>query len=153
MRDVLLHKAEIAVRSYLSIKIFGYQFPDDDDFWDGNSLVAGFEVQGRTAHVHWKEPCLRTDELSEWSIQLVDLLKGEADEARLDPAEDWYNLRIVRRGRPDRFEMLFSYDSGPMFGYEDRSTHEFAFAITKEDVDQLMRQIVAVLDQFPVRGE
>ncbi len=128
----------------LRLDILGYQYPEQDDcYWDGNWLEIDFHCAqpGRTSH--FRDHCLRTDELKRFAEQLSALSTNQTDDASLDTMEPYLKWRILRR------QHLLSIVEEA----QDRaSPNEFTFELQERDIPLLKAQIDAVLSDYPVRG-
>ncbi len=132
----------------LTIIAHGYQFPDNNDYWDGNWLVidAWFEGAGKELGLSGR-PCLRVPELEKFSHDLKKLNKPCSNTVRLRTLEPYLGIEVER----DAANAHISVNA--MIKHEARSDENpFRFDCDLSDVDVWISQIDAVVKAFPQKG-
>ncbi len=144
---------ELAIKPYLTIELFGYEFPAASDAEDGNWLNVEICVANEVSSLKIAHgPHLRSDELARFTRRISRLLADQLDDAELDPLEGWFNLRFRRSDRVGHCRMQFEYHSPGAGHASGHSRHSFDIPIDQTDVNQFARQIDAALRIFPVKG-
>jgi hypothetical protein len=125
--------------------IHGRQFPESQQYWDGNWVnvtvlcwAEGAEMRASGAIVHLSEIVRWTEE----AAQLHATLSGEANLACLEP-ELCVTLQAMRYGQ---IEMTVDMTPDPQ-----TQAHQFRFEIDQSYVPQLIRQYHSILEEFPLR--
>jgi hypothetical protein len=130
----------------LSIWALSRQFPESEDFWDGNWLDVIVRVEASGAFVEVRRPCLRTDEVEAFADQLTLLyreLRGTAELACIEP-----HVSVKMTCSP-LGEVEVIVDLSP-----DNVTqsHRFVFAIDQSYVPATLAGCRKVLNRFPVKN-
>jgi hypothetical protein len=130
----------------LRIRIFGYQYPRLDDYWDGNWLVVDAKCSwnGQSASIKG-DACLRTTELHGFVEGLTALQAGQTDEAHLDTMEPYMDLKVQRNG--DELSATASIKESSIEG-----AYVMTFPVDGADVLKLRNDVKTALDAFPVHG-
>jgi hypothetical protein len=130
----------------LAIWVRGRQFPDSQEYWDGNWLSVLVQVDAAYAVVQAEGPILHAGELSnliEGSKRLHDALSGEVVLAAIEP-----NLRlelaINARGQLD-----VAVD---LTGDHLAQRHHFDFALDQSYLPAFIAGGEEILRRFPIRG-
>ena len=129
------------------VQFFGYQFPDSDDFWDGNWLTTEISCETENARINFRDNCIRNVELRSFEEQLQSLNDRRAKSAELQPMEPYVAWRIATQGSLGQL----SSEIGLKPGCDE--SHSFVFTIDRSYIPPLVQQIRSVLYAYPVRGE
>jgi hypothetical protein len=129
-----------------SLWVFGYQFPDQNDFWDGNWLNVRARVAVPNATVEAQGSIVRTSDLKSFVDEVETLrgaLLGEAHLRSLEP-----NLDMVIHG-DSLGHMTVTIRITP---YHMAQSHKFLFGIDQTYLGPLLANCKVILSRFPVRG-
>jgi hypothetical protein len=130
----------------LVLEVHGYQFPDLDDYWDGNWLVCTATVETSGARVVSRGSFLRNDELQCFRDEICKLHSSLSGKAELVPLEP--NLKVV----------LAPFGTGQISIKVEISPdhlsefHRFEFGLDQTYLPEIVKLIDAVLASFPIRG-
>lgn len=127
----------------LSLWVLGRQFPNSNDYWDGNWLNVRALVEAPGARVEQSGAFVRTDEIDLFFRQLCSLdasLTGEAVLECLEPT-----LRIVLRltRGSGQAEIAFSPD-------HMTQSHEFTFSLDQSYLKPMLADLSNILSDWPV---
>jgi hypothetical protein len=130
----------------LQIWVYGRQFPNSHDYWDGNWLRVTAHCGGHGASVFAAGSIIHSTELDRWrsgaEILLRDL-KGEAKLACLEP-----NLSVdLKSTSLGHITMEVSITPDHMV-----QRHWFRFEIDQTYLTPLIRQCQSILEGYPIRG-
>ncbi len=127
--------------------IHGRQFPDAQDFWDGNWLNVTAHCGSNGASVSVSGAIFMVPDLEQWATQCRTLYENFQGEARLDPCEP--NLLVTLRCSDRRGHILMRVEITP-----DQVTqeHRMDFEIDQSYLPSLIAQCRAIIEEFPIRG-
>jgi hypothetical protein len=132
---------------HLRIRPIHRERPDSTDYWDGNWLSVEISIQSGAFRGKYQAN-LRSDEFATLLGGLVELSDNLAGEAALQSMEDWIRVQLVGDGR-GLFQVTgYARD---MAGTGNRLT--FEFEIDQTELAPIVRDLEAILSEFPVRGE
>jgi hypothetical protein len=131
----------------LRIWISGRQFPDANDYWDGNWLLVTASCVSAGAQVVTQGPILHLSELRHWLNGLKDLLQAVEGEAELPCMEP--NLwATVRLGKTGSGSLAVSITPDPL-----KERHEFEIEIDQSYLPRLVRELEDILTRYPLKGD
>jgi hypothetical protein len=130
----------------LAIWALGWQFPNSEDYWDGNWLNVYARVEAFGARIDTWGSWLRTNEIHGLRDGLVELnrdLKGTAELACIEPTlnvklscDSLGRVEVVVRITPDHLTQA----------------HHFDFSIDQTFLGPVISECNRMLERFPVRG-
>lgn len=132
----------------LSLWIGGREFPDSEDYWDGNWLVVRARMEAPGARVECEGPILMTSDLERFRGELASLhatLSGEATLASLEP-----NLTVrLAAQRLGQIALEVEITPEPL-----GQLHRFTLDahLDQSHLPALIASCDALLERFPVRG-
>lgn len=139
-RDADIHLAG------LEIWVQRRQFPDSNDYWDGNWIVVNARCSKEGASVHASGPFIHLSELAGFTNELIrlnDELKGEATLPCMEPelsvklkADKLGHVSVTVTLTPDHLTQQ----------------HKFVFDIDQSYLSGVLKQCHAVLEEYPLRG-
>lgn len=133
--------------SGLKIWVHGRQFPDMEDYWDGNWLRITAHCGAQGSSVWASGPIIHLSELHEWLIsarKLNETLKGEANLECMEP-----ELSVcIQSGSLGQMEMEVNITPDHL-----KQEHRFRFEIDQSYLPQLISQCSRVLELNHIRGE
>lgn len=130
----------------LKLWIHGYQYPDSNDYWDGNWLNATAICSESGATVLVRGFFIRNDELSNWQRAVEKLsvdLSGEAKLECIEP-EIGVTLKAMSLGA---IEMEVHITPNHL-----TQEHSFQFSIDQSYLKPLSSQCARLLEAFPIRA-
>jgi len=130
----------------LSLWVLGRQFPDQNDYWDGNWLNVRVRVEAAEAVVEAHGPIIHAPELESFVNELDLLDTTLAGSALLKCTEP--NLDVALRG-DSRGHATVTIKVTP-----DHMTqsHEFIFSIDQTYFKPLIAKCRKILSDYPIRG-
>jgi len=130
-----------------SLWVFGRQFPDANDYWDGNWLNVRARAEAPGASVVAHGAIVHTSELAGFVEQLESLYTNLVGEAALRCMEP--NLQIVLRGD------ALGHVAVKVMMTPDHMTqsHEFKFDLDQTYLGPFLNGCRSVLSRWPVRAE
>jgi len=131
----------------LSVWVLGWEFPDSDDFWDGNWLRAIAQVEAPGARVTVEGAWLRNTEVMIFLEGLVALntgLKGLAELACLEPNVQ-VSVECTTLG-----QVAVAVEITPN---QLTQEHKFAFSTDQTFLAPAISGCRRLLQRFPIRGE
>ncbi|SRR6266851_1435638 len=131
----------------LQIWIHGRQFPDHDDYWDGNWLNVMAHCGAQRADVWVSGPIIHLSEIRQWHDALAQMHKTLSGEAKLcgdlEP-----NLAVDMK--IDRLGHIFV--EVRITPDQMKQRHLFRCELDQTYLGPLIAQCRAVLDEYPIRG-
>jgi hypothetical protein len=130
----------------LRIWVSGRQFPDSDDYWDGNWLLVSASCSSACAQVFVQGPILHLSEVRHWLNGLKELnetVEGEAELHCMEP----YMGATVRLGKTGSGSLSVSITPDNL-----KERHEFEFEFDQTYLPRTIRELEGILDRFPLRG-
>ncbi len=130
----------------LQVWIWGRQFEDAQDYWDGNWLNVLAHCGSAGADVWASGAILHLSELRHWLDELYQLnekLSGSAELSCMEP-----NLRAKLELKDGRGELVVRITPDHM-----TEKHEFAFAVDQSYLRQLTSALERVFQRFPIQGK
>ncbi|WP_295134448.1 hypothetical protein [uncultured Reyranella sp.] len=130
----------------LHLWVLGREFPDSEDYWDGNWLQIEALVETPSATVRISGPCLRTDEVAGFTRQLEELyanLQGTAELNCMEP-----NLRLKATcDKSGKMELFIEITPDHL-----TQKHQFTFSIDQSYLPETLNGCRQILERFPVKG-
>jgi len=127
------------------LMVMGRQFPDAQDYWDGNWLNVRCECKASGARVEAQGPLVHLSEIAELLNGLKALSEGNGKKANVDFIEPELGLRFEVGSRGDlKFEVRLTPNAL-------EQSHRFDFAIDLSYLPVAIGQCKAILDAYPRR--
>lgn len=139
-----LGEAEITVGT-LRIWIHKRQFPESEDFWDGNWVEATAHCSAEGAEVWVNGPIVHLSELKAWADdceQMYETLSGQANLQCMEPYLD-VQMNAEKAGQ---ITMRVSITADNL-----HQKHQFEFAIDQTYLPAIVSGCCGVLQEFPIR--
>ena len=130
-----------------SLWVFGRQFPNSTDYWDGNWLNVRAVVTTPGAFVEIQRPCVRTSDLASFTRELDNLNSTLVGEAKLCCVEPW--LKVTIDGK------ILGHLGVKINITPDHMTqsHEFEFDLDQTYIGPFLSGCHNVLSRWPVLGK
>ena len=128
--------------------IHGRQFPESQDFWDGNWLSVTAHCGANGASVWVSGAIVMVSDIAKWARQCEALYESGHGEAALQPCE--LNLLVTLRSSDQIGHILMRVEITP-----DHMTqaHRMDFEIDQSYLPSLMTQCRAIVAEYPIRGQ
>jgi hypothetical protein len=134
----------------VGLQIWGHgrQFPDAQDYWDGNWLRVTTHCGGQGASVWASGPIIHLSELLGWYDEINRMNETISGKARL-----------CRNYEPNLFVKLTMNTMGHLSVEVDitpdhlTQKHSFHFNLDQTYLPRLLAQCKSVLDEYPIRGQ
>jgi hypothetical protein len=130
----------------LRIWVHDRQFPDRQDYWDGNWLNATVQCSATDASVSVTGAIIHLPELEGWAAGTEALLRTLEGVARLACIEPFVSVTLTAGSR-GHVKMEVSVTPDHL-----NQRHWFQFEIDQSYLPPLVRQCRAVLAAYPIRG-
>jgi hypothetical protein len=131
--------------SSLRVAVMGREYPEMDDYWDGNWLNATIEAHASDRKVRY-QASLRADEFDSLRTQLVRMTRGQADTAIFESTEEWLTIRLQRDGTTVVVSALCRS------AVEQEGSIELALNLDDAILQELISRLTRLLARFPVLG-
>lgn len=142
MTDAPILSFEIAG---FKLTVMGRQFPDAQDYWDGNWLNVRCECRASGARVEAQGPLVHLSEMAELLNGLEALSEGNYKKVNVDFIEPELGLKFEIGSRGDlKFEVRLTPNAL-------EQSHRFDFAIDLSYLPSAIGQCKAILDAYPRR--
>ena len=138
--DVLIGRLELFV--------LGREFENSDDYWDGNWLRMKARIAAVGAMVETEGPFLRIDELSDFLAQLESAVQTLSGEARLETLEPNLKVTVAFIDALGHAEVRVDVTPDQLV-----QQHRFIDGTNQSYLQKTVRQLRAVLRDYPLRGE
>ena len=142
-----LGEPDLKVSSF-QLWVHGRQFPDSDDYWDGNWLTVTAHCAASGARVSVFGALLMVTDIVGFGAACEKLRSGELTTATLDPLEP--EIKIVLRASDalGHIEVIAEITPDQLTQY-----HRFEFSIDQSFLPGISQQCAFIADRYPVRGE
>jgi hypothetical protein len=130
----------------LSLWVRGREYPDSEDYWDGNWLNIDARVEAKAAVVKTNGACLRSTEVADFVQELEKLYENVPGMAELRCMEPYLSVKATC----DKLgQVEVTVDITP-----DHRTqkHRFIFSIDQSYLPETMNGCRRILARFPVKG-
>lgn len=141
--------------SYFQLELYvdGYEFPEFDTGWDGNTLVCEIELdlsRRLDLHAAHRRLILGAFELASFVDQLRALAGAQDGEARFgdpDPQSgDEFGLTIQLKKGAGMLDGFLADSEGARLSFE-------MIDVDQQFVSDALAQFAAIIEAFPVRGD
>jgi hypothetical protein len=129
------------------VSVHRREFPDAQDRWDGNWLQVTAQCAQAGAIVAAGGPILDAADLQRFRDELVALHATGSGQADLHGAEPHIRIRVIAAVAMGDVRVRVELTPEPQ-----SQGHWFAYTLDPSDLAESIRQLDAVLEQFPVRG-
>jgi len=125
--------------------ILGRQFPDSNDYWDGNWLDVAVTCTGESSSVRAGGSILHLSELQKWLTeckQIYAALSGEAHLSCMEPNMD-VKIKMESRGR---CKFFVSLSNDPLI-----EKHSFIFELDQSYLPPFIQSLETLLHSYPLK--
>ena len=127
--------------------IHGRQFPNSEDYYDGNWLRVTAHCGAQGAEVWTQGSILMTSDIYGFGKDCEKLLKGAGDTAMLNPLEPELDVSVERSDSLGHFMAVINITPDHM-----TQEHRFEFEIDQTFVSQIIAQCQSIMKKFAIRG-
>ena len=134
--------------AHLQIWVLDRQFPESDDYWDGNWLLVSATCETGTSRVSAEGPILHLSELDsfrEGCNRLAESLSGESALACMEPN---LHASLSFSDRLGNIAAAISITPDDLI-----ETHEFRFDIDQSHLPYILRGLNSILEKYPIRSK
>ena len=130
---------------FLTLHVHERVKPHSQDYWTANWLHCTAEASAGTFRgaVDWQ---LRNEDLARF-MRSLESLGGPVGEAQLDTGDGWLDIRVIRDER-GQIQARCQLEDNPVGG----NSLEFRLFLDQAAIVVLIRELRAVIEQFPVVG-
>jgi hypothetical protein len=128
--------------------IHGRQFPESDDFWDGNWLRVTAHCDAPSSSVWTEGAILMATDLERFGQQCRKLVNGEVPAACLDPLEPELSLSVTATDRAGHLTACVEITPDHL-----RQRHRVEFEMDQTYLPQIIGQCERIVNEYPIRGE
>ncbi len=140
-----LHKPDLCIGSF-KLWVHGREFPESDDYWDGNWLDVAVTCTGKSSVAHAEGSILHLSELQEWLDECKQIYTSLSGEAHLNCMEPNIDVKIRMKNR-GCCELLVSLAHDPLY-----ETHSFVFDLDQSYLPPLIQNLETLLHSYPLNG-
>lgn len=126
--------------------VHGRQFPEADDYWDGNWLEITARCTGSSAVVQVSGSILHLSELHKLMVECTQAYASLSGEAHLGCMEPNLDLKIAM-GSAGHCELLVSITPDHL-----HQKHSFIFDIDQSYLPPFIQSLELILQFYPVKG-
>jgi hypothetical protein len=130
----------------LQIWIHRTQFPNSEDYWDGNWLNVTAHCGAAGASVFASGAIIHLSEIERWKIETEALIRNLEGQAALKCMEPALSVLLSARSL-GHISMEVSITNDHL-----AQKHAFLFEIDQSYLEPLVKQCAAVLEDFPIKS-
>jgi hypothetical protein len=128
-----------------SLRVHGRQFPESDDYWDGNWVIAEAEMRAPGASIRVAGPILHLSELSEFIREMRTLRKNIVGTASLSCIAPNLNIQLTGNSL-GHIQCIVAITADHL-----SQSHKFTFDVDQTYVDPIIDSVASILKRYPVR--
>jgi hypothetical protein len=130
----------------LQIWIHGRQFPNEDDYWDGNWLRVTAHCGTHGADVWTTGPILHVPDIVRWLAALEEMNQSMSGEANLVPLEPELSVKLTMT---QLGHISMNVEITP-----DNTTqeHTFRFELDQSYLEGVIESCRKIVNDYPVKG-
>lgn len=130
----------------LDLWIHGRQFPDSEDYWDGNWLEITARCSCNSAFVQVRGSILHLSELHKLTSECQQIYASLSGEAHLQCMEPNLGLKITMKNL-GRCELSVFITPDHLL-----QEHNFTFEIDQSYLSPFVKNLEFILDAYPLKG-
>jgi hypothetical protein len=131
----------------LRLWVHGRLFPSAHDPDEGNLLRATIRCESDELAVKTDDAAIRASDLARWARDCRALLKGAGVLARLSLKKGVFEIVLKTTEDHERFRMHVAVVPG-----EGAKAQSFDFDLFRNELEEMVRQLAAIVRTYPVRG-
>jgi hypothetical protein len=126
--------------------IFGRQFPESSDSFDGNWLVAGAFCESIGSQTWVQGPIIHLSEIHQWLTELRNLHSTIQGEAALHCMEPYLKAKVAL-DKLGNGTLVVSITPDHL-----KEIHEFTFEVDQSYLPAVIRDLKDIIDKYPIKG-
>ena len=126
--------------------IFGRQFPESSDSWDGNWLVARAFCESIGSQTLVQGPIIHLSEIHQWLADLKKLHAAVQGEAALQCMEPYLKAKVVL-DKIGNGELIVNITPDHL-----KEKHEFIFEVDQSYLPKVISDLKAIIENYPIKG-
>lgn len=127
--------------------IYGWQFPEADDYDDGNWLHITAHCGASGASIWAQGALVMVTDIARFGDQCAAMLRGDSSSAMLDPLEPELKLLLDGVGCLGQIRVQVEITPDHLAQF-----HKMEFEIDQSYLPNIIKQCAAILQVYPVRG-
>jgi hypothetical protein len=131
----------------LRVWVHGRLFPSAHDPDEGNLLRAAIHCESEGVAVKADDAAIRASDVARWVKDCGALLEGATQLARLSLKKGVFEIVLQPTEDQERIRMHVAVVPG-----EGARAHSFDFDLFRHELEEMVRQLGAILRTYPVRG-
>jgi hypothetical protein len=132
----------------LKVWVHGRQFPESDDYWDGNWLFLTARCDGHGSRVSVTDSCLHLSEVKKWKDDLDAFRVSPKGVVELATMEPTLKVKIGEaKSSLGQMDMHVSLSADHL-----NEEHTFRSIIDQSYLPGLSAQLAAILRSYPIKG-
>jgi hypothetical protein len=132
----------------LKIWVLGRQFPDHQDYWDGNWLNCTALCEGAGSRVQVSGAFIHLGEIKKWREDLQEFHSKLEGSVELPTIEPTLGVKIkAQKSSTGHLDCQVDITGEPII-----ERHHYLFDIDQSYLPGLSSQLAAILREYPIRG-
>jgi len=127
--------------------VHGRQFPESEDYYDGNWLRVTAHCGASGASVWAQGAILMVTDIAGFGDQCAAMLSGDSKSADLDPLEPELKVSLEAAGRLGHVRAQVEITPDHL-----AQAHRFEFEVDQSYLPGIIQQCLAIAQEFPIRG-
>jgi hypothetical protein len=127
--------------------VHGWQFPDADDFDDGNWLRVTAHCGWSGASVWAQGAIVMVTDIDHFGSQCASMLRGDSTSAVLDPCEPELKVSLEAADRIGHIRAQVEITPDHLAQY-----HRMEFEVDQSYLASIIKQCSAIVQEYPIRG-
>ncbi|MHC4682434.1 MAG: WapI family immunity protein [Planctomycetota bacterium] len=128
--------------------IHGRQFPEADDYYDGNWLRVTAHCGASGASVWVQGAIVMVTNIAGFGDQCAGMLRGESGSAVLDPVEPYLRVSLNAADRLGHIRAQVDITPDHL-----AQSHKMEFEVDQSYLPSIIKQCSAIVQEYPIRGE
>ena len=131
----------------LELWVHGREFPESEDFYDGNWLRATAHCEAAGASVWAEGAILMVTDIAGFGEQCAAMLSGSARSATLAPLEPHLKVALETADRLGHVRAQVEITPDHL-----AQAHRFEFAVDQSYLPGIIQRCSAIVQEYPIRG-
>ena len=131
----------------VQIWVHNRQFPESDDYWDGNWINVTAHCGAKGADVWISGSIIHLPEIKRWVNACENMHATLSGEANLECMEPWLSIKLVMR---ELGQISMEVSITPDLAAQE---HRFEFDIDQSYLPELVKECRRVIARHPIRND
>lgn len=131
----------------LKVWVLRRQYPDSDDYWDGNWVEVDATCEADGSHVRARGPFIHLSELGRFRDACAAIHEELTGEASLDCMEPTLGATLTFSDSLGNIDARISLSPNHL-----EQTHDFLFRIDQSHLPYILRGLSAILEKYPPKS-